>query len=47
MTKGPLKVGKWADMVVLDRDYFKIPEEQIKGIKPLQAIVGGEVVYRR
>jgi predicted amidohydrolase YtcJ len=46
-TKGPLEVGKWADKVVLDRDYFTVPEEQIKDIKPLQTIVDGEVVYGR
>jgi predicted amidohydrolase YtcJ len=45
--KGPIEVGKLADMVVLDRDYFTIPPEQIKDVKPLQTIVGGAVVYRR
>jgi predicted amidohydrolase YtcJ len=45
--KGPIEVGKLADMVVLDRDYFTIPAEQIKDVKPLQTIVGGAVVYRR
>ena len=34
-------------MVVLDRDYFTIPDEQIKDVTPLQTIVGGAVVYRR
>ena len=45
--KGPIEVGKLADMVVLDRDYFTIPAEQIKDVKPLQTIVDGAVVYRR
>lgn len=46
-TKGPIEVGKLADMVVLDHDYFTVPADQIKAIKPIQTIVGGEVVYRR
>jgi predicted amidohydrolase YtcJ len=45
--KGSIEVGKLADMVVLDRDYFTIPAEQIKDVKPLQTIVGGALVYRR
>ena len=45
--KGSIEVGKLADMVVLDRDYFTIPAEQIKDVKPRQTIVGGAVVYRR
>jgi predicted amidohydrolase YtcJ len=46
-TKGPIETGKLADMVVLDRDYFTVPAEQIKDIQPAMTIVGGEVVYRR
>jgi predicted amidohydrolase YtcJ len=34
-------------MVVRDRDYFTIPAEQIKDIKPLRTVVGGAVVYHR
>jgi predicted amidohydrolase YtcJ len=46
-TKGPIETGKLADMVVLDRDYFTVPAEQIKDIQPTMTIVGGDVVYRR
>jgi hypothetical protein len=45
--KGSIESGKLADMVVLDRDYFSIPVEQIKDIKPLDTIVGGASVYHR
>jgi hypothetical protein len=45
--KGPIKVGNLADMVVLDRDYFSVPVEQIKDIRPLDTIVGGTVVYHQ
>jgi hypothetical protein len=42
---GSLEVGKLADMVVLDRDYFTVPEEEIARIKVLRTIVGGKTVY--
>jgi predicted amidohydrolase YtcJ len=34
-------------MVVLDRDYFTVPVEEIKDIKPVETIVGGNIVYHR
>jgi predicted amidohydrolase YtcJ len=45
--KGSLEVGKLADFVVLDRDYFTCPIEDIKKIKPLQTFVDGRVVFDR
>ncbi|QDT29380.1 N-substituted formamide deformylase precursor [Gimesia panareensis] len=43
--KGALEPGKLADLVVLDRDYLKCPEEEIKQIKPLLTILDGKVVF--
>ena len=43
---GSLEVGKLADLVVLDRNFFDIPAEQIAGIIVLQTVVGGRVVYQ-
>jgi len=43
---GSLEVGKLADLVVLDRNFFDIPAEQIAEIKVLQTVVGGRVVYQ-
>jgi predicted amidohydrolase YtcJ len=43
---GSLEVGKLADLVVLDRNYFDIPAEQIAEIKVLQTVVGGRVIYQ-
>lgn len=45
--KGPLAPGFLADLIVLDRDYFSCPEEEIKAIKVDITIIGGNVVYRR
>jgi predicted amidohydrolase YtcJ len=44
--KGSIAPGKLADMVVLDRDIFSIPTEEIKDIQVEMTIVGGEVVYQ-
>ncbi|MYM81627.1 amidohydrolase family protein [Duganella sp. FT50W] len=43
---GSLEVGKLADMIVLDRNFFTIPEEDIANIKVLETVVGGKIVYR-
>jgi predicted amidohydrolase YtcJ len=45
--KGSLKAGKLADFVVIDRDYFKCPANEIKDIQALITVLGGETVYRK
>jgi predicted amidohydrolase YtcJ len=42
---GSLAPGKYADLLVLDRDYLTVPACEIKDIKPLITMVGGKVVY--
>lgn len=42
---GSLEIGKLADFVVLDRDYFTVSEEEIGEVKPLVTALGGKVVY--
>jgi predicted amidohydrolase YtcJ len=42
---GSLSPGKFADLLVLDRDYLTVPAEEIKHIKPLLTMVGGKRVY--
>jgi predicted amidohydrolase YtcJ len=42
---GSLQPGRWADLVVLDRDIMTCPEEEIMSIKPLCTVLGGETVY--
>lgn len=41
---GSIKPGLLADMLVLDRDYLTVPEDQIKDIRPIATIVGGRLV---
>jgi predicted amidohydrolase YtcJ len=43
---GSLAPGKYADLLVLDRDYLTVPAAQIKDIKPVLTMVGGKVVYQ-
>ncbi len=43
---GSLEVGKQADLLVLDRDIFKLPPGQIGQAKVLWTLLGGEEVYR-
>jgi hypothetical protein len=45
--KGSIEIGKLADLAVLDRDYFNIPEEEIKEINAVLTMVGGEVVWQK
>ena len=42
---GSLAPGKYADLLVLDRDYLTVPEDAIKDLKPVMTMVGGRVVY--
>ena len=44
---GTLAPGRFADVVVLDRDPFAVAPESLGTIKPRYTIVGGKVVYRK
>ncbi len=46
-SRGTLKVGNDADMVVLDRDPIRDSASDVLNAKVLMTIVGGEVVYRQ
>jgi len=41
---GSLARGKYADLLVLDRDYLTVPADEIKDIRPLITMVGGKIV---
>jgi predicted amidohydrolase YtcJ len=42
--KGTLAAGKLADLVLIDRDLFNIPPEEIRNAKVVTTVVGGKVV---
>jgi predicted amidohydrolase YtcJ len=44
--KGTISPGKFADLVVLSEDLFRIPPERIKEARVEITIVGGRVVYQ-
>ncbi|HRN73543.1 MAG TPA: amidohydrolase family protein, partial [Ginsengibacter sp.] len=43
--KGSLEKGKYADIVILDKDLMKAPEKEVLQTKVLATIINGEVVY--
>jgi len=43
--KGSIEPGKYADLTVLSDDIFTMPKENLKDVKVLKTIVGGNVVY--
>ena len=45
--KGELSLGKFADIVVLSRDIFEIPEEKIAEVEIDYTISGGKIIYSR
>ena len=45
--KGSLAAGKLADFVMLDRDLFAIPPEEIRNAHVALTVLGGKVVHRQ
>ena len=45
--KGVLAVGRLADLVMLDRNLFEVPPEQLRNVRVLMTFVGGRKVFER
>ena len=43
---GSLEPGKLADFIILNKDYFDVPNDQIHTVKPLLTSLGGKTVYK-
>jgi predicted amidohydrolase YtcJ len=43
---GSIEVGKFADLIVLDRNVLEIPAEEIADTIVLQTVVGGRIVFQ-
>jgi len=46
-TKGSLKKGKLADLVILDKNPLKVQANEIKNIKVFETIKEGKSVYKQ
>ena len=44
---GSLQPGKFADFVVLNKDYFSVPEADIPSVFPLLTVLGGKTIVLR
>lgn len=44
-SKGAIIPGFLGDLIILDKDYLTVPEDEIRFIRPVMAVVGGKVVY--
>ena len=42
---GSIEKGKFADLVVLDRDYFSVSDADLRKIRPILSVVAGKVVH--
>jgi predicted amidohydrolase YtcJ len=42
---GSIEVGKFADLVVLSDDYLTVPEDDIRNLRSVLTLLGGEIVY--
>jgi predicted amidohydrolase YtcJ len=42
---GTIEPGRLADLVVLDRDYFAVPDEEIKKVRSVLTVVNGRIVH--
>jgi hypothetical protein len=38
-------VGKLADLVVLNEDYFIVPDDRLRQIRSVLTVVGGRIVH--
>jgi hypothetical protein len=45
-TTGSLEAGKHADLVILDRNLFEVPINEVDEVKVLATLIDGEFVYR-
>ena len=45
-SKGTIAPGKRADFVVLDRNPLVIPPEELRAIRVMETVRGGETLYR-
>ena len=45
--KGQIKVGMWADLVLLSQDIFAIPATEIRNVEAMVTVCDGQIVFER
>jgi len=45
--RGSIEAGKLADLVVIDRDYLTVAEDEIRNLKPLVVLIDGKPVIQQ
>lgn len=45
--RGSIEPGKFADLVVIDRDFLTCPEDEIRRIEPVLTMIGGKIAWER
>ena len=45
--RGTISIGKYADIVILDKDIYQIPGDEIKNVEVEMTIVNGEIKYSK
>lgn len=45
--RGSIEQGKFADLVIADRDLLNCPQDEIRAIEPVMTIVNGKIVYEK
>jgi predicted amidohydrolase YtcJ len=41
---GTIEAGRYGDLIVLNKDYFRVPDEELKRLQSILTVVGGKVV---
>ena len=45
--KGSIKEGKFADLIIVDKNPLKVEKEEIRNVKVLETIKSGETVWKK
>ena len=44
---GSIERGKLADLIVLDKDYMEVSDDELKKIKPVLTVVDGKIIHNK
>jgi len=44
---GSLQAGKYADLLILNKDYLTVPINEIRNLYPVATMVGGKFTFKQ